>query len=57
MSDLVTDVEPEKGLTGMPSEMEEFMKNTATSIKPSDSPILSNRLLRLILEVKALNNA
>lgn len=54
---LVSDVEPEKGASGMSLELEESMKNMVTSTKLSNNPVLSNRLLRLILEVKALNSS
>ncbi|KAI9561519.1 hypothetical protein GHT06_012478 [Daphnia sinensis] len=51
-----SDVEPEKGASGMTLELEETMKNMMKSHKLSDNPTLSDRLLRLIVEVKALNN-
>ncbi|KAK4001914.1 hypothetical protein OUZ56_003779 [Daphnia magna] len=51
-----TDVEPEKGASGMTLELEETMKNMMKSQKLSDNPTLTHRLLKLIVEVKALNS-
>ncbi|XP_057377316.1 uncharacterized protein LOC130698644 [Daphnia carinata] len=52
-----SDVEPEKGASGMTLELEETMKNMMKSQKLSDNPTLTDRLLKLIVEVKALNNS
>lgn len=50
------DVEPEKGASGMTLELEETMKNMMKNQKLSDNPTLTHRLLKLIVEVKALNS-
>jgi hypothetical protein len=50
-----TDVEPIKGEMGISLELEETMKTSMASYKLSDSPILSDRILKLMDEVKALN--
>lgn len=51
-----TEVEPVKGESGMSLEMEETYKNMMATYVLSDSPALSDRILKLILEVKALNH-
>ncbi len=50
-----TDVEPIKGEMGISLELEETMKTSMASYKLSDSSILSDRILKLMDEVKALN--
>ncbi|XP_057377312.1 uncharacterized protein LOC130698641 [Daphnia carinata] len=49
------DVEPVKGESGMSLEMEETYKNMMATYVLSDSPALSDRILKLILEAMALN--
>jgi hypothetical protein len=46
-----------KGQVGMSVEMEEMMKTLMASYKLSDNPILSDRILKLMDEVKALNHS
>ncbi|KAK4001916.1 hypothetical protein OUZ56_003781 [Daphnia magna] len=50
-----TDAEPVKGETGFSLELEETMKNMMATRKLSDNPILTDRLVKLISEVKDLN--
>ncbi len=50
-----TNTEPIKGEMGISLEMEETMKNMMVSYELSDSSILSDRLIKLMDEVKTLN--
>ncbi|EFX81550.1 hypothetical protein DAPPUDRAFT_317513 [Daphnia pulex] len=50
-----TNMEPIKGEMGISLEMEETMKNMMVSYELSDSAILSESLIKLMDEVKALN--
>ena len=45
------------GESGMSVEMEETYQNMMKLFVLSDSPILSDRILKLIEEVKLLNNS
>ncbi|KAI9561522.1 hypothetical protein GHT06_012481 [Daphnia sinensis] len=51
----VADAETVKGESGFSLELEETMKNMAANRKLSDNPMLTDRLVKLISEVKALN--
>jgi hypothetical protein len=44
-----------KGEMGISLEMEETVKNLMASYKLSNSPFLSDRIIKLMDEVKALN--
>jgi hypothetical protein len=50
-----TNTEPIKGEMGISLEMEETMKNMMVSYELSDSSTLSESLIKLMDEVKALN--
>jgi len=50
----VADEETVKGASGMSLEAEELMKTTMLSKKLSDNEVLTDRLIKLIDEVKAL---
>jgi hypothetical protein len=54
---LVADGEIVKGASGMSVEAEELMKTTMLSKKLSDNVVLTDRLIKLIDEVKALNDS
>lgn len=61
MSNLILESKPEsdaeKGAYGLSADLEGKMKDMMMSHKLSDSPILTHRLLSLMLEVKALNSS
>jgi hypothetical protein len=57
ISFLVADGEIVKGASGMSVEAEELMKATMLSKKLSDNEILTDRLIKLIDEVKALHDS
>ncbi|KAI9561520.1 hypothetical protein GHT06_012479 [Daphnia sinensis] len=52
-----TNVEPVKGESGMSLDMEEKMRNMMATRAQSNSSAQSDRILKLILEVKALNDS
>jgi hypothetical protein len=53
----VSDEEKVKGESGMSLDVEESMRNMMSSQKLSDNPVLTDRILRLIDEVKTLNGS
>lgn len=49
--------EVEKGFTGMSLEMETKMIDVFKTQKMSDNPLLTDRLLKLAVEIKTLNES